>query len=105
MSKTSRCLLIAAMICAVALCVIFTIQYLDARRELSGLKSDLSASNAAWNAIDENKQSVLTDLKRAKNELREAELIIQEAAEKTEELEKDIEMLEKDIEALSSPVP
>ena len=105
MSKTSKYLLLAAMICAVALCAVSAFQYLNARRELSELKSDLSASNAAWTAIDENKQSVLTDLKRAKNELRDADLIIQEAGEKTEELEKDIEMLEKDIEALSSPVP
>ena len=105
MTKFSKYLLLVAMICAVALCVVSAFQYLDARRELSELKSDLSASNAAWNAIDENKQSVLTELKRAKNELRDADLIIQEAEEKTEELEKDIEILEKDIEALSSPVP
>ena len=96
MTKFSKYLLLAAMICAAALCIVSAFQYLDARRELSELKSDLSASNAAWNAIDENKQSVLTELKRAKNELRDADLIIQEAEEKTEELEKDIEILEKD---------
>ena len=105
MTKFSKYLLIAAMICAVALCAVSAFQYRDARRELSGLKSDLSASNAAWNSIDKNKQTVLTELKRAKNELRDADLIIQEAEEKTGELEKDIEMLEKDIEALTSSVP
>ena len=105
MSKTLKLLLLAAMICAAAVSAVSALQYRDARRELSELKSDLSASNASWNTIDENKQAVLTDLKRAKNELREADLIIEEAEEKTKELEKDIEMLEKEIEALAAPVP
>ena len=51
MSKTLKLLLLAAMICAAAVSAVSALQYRDARRELSELKSDLSASNASWNTI------------------------------------------------------
>ena len=105
MNKPLKVLLVAAMICAVAVSAFSFVQYRKAREEYSALKSDLAASKAVWNEINEKKLDVLRDLNAARNELREADLVIEESAGKAEELKKEIETLEKEIEALTSAVP
>ena len=105
MSKTLKFFLAAAMIFAVAFSVFSFIQYRNASNEYSALKSDLEASKASWNEINEKKKVVLENLNKTRNEIRDANLVIEECDEKTEELKTEIETLEKEIEALSSLSP
>lgn len=105
MSKSLKFFLAAAMIFAVAVSVFSFIQYRNAADEYSALKSDLEASKASWNEINEKKKVVLEDLNKTRNEIRDAKLVIEECDEKTNELKTEIETLEKEIEALSSVSP
>ena len=104
MNKSQKYLCILVSLAAAVLIAFLTAGYLSARRNLSGLKEDLSSSTAAWKQINEEKLEVQKELKAAKNELREADLTITESEERAKELEDEISGLEKEIELLKLQV-
>ena len=105
MNKTQKIMLSAVIAVAIAVMIVLGGQYLSYRRELSGLKSDLAVSTAAWKKINEEKLVIQKELKAVKNDLRDVELTIEESEERAETLKKDIETLEQDIDELKSSLP
>ena len=100
MNRTQKLLLSAVMVFGAVLMVVLFLQYKSARRDLSTLKMDLTASTDAWKQINEEKLDVQRELKAAKNNLREAELTISESEERAKELEEEIAGLEAKVETL-----
>lgn len=99
--KSSGILLLLSLVFAVAIVIVFSLQYHSDIGKLSALKNELTESTAAWKKINEDKLVIQKELKEEKNKLRDAELTISESEERIEELEKEISDLEKQIEILS----
>lgn len=105
MSKTVKWMLCAAMAAAAAVAVLLGTGFFRDRRALSGMRSELAVSRAAWEDTAARKEALQAELKVVTEDLKEARLTLEESETRAEELRADISQLEEEIAALKQADP
>lgn len=94
--------LLVVLVAAVALSVSMVLRARALRDEVDALSVQLSESQAAWQAIDAEKQINQSELTAIENALREAQLTLDESTQKAKELGVQVADLEEEKAALAS---
>jgi len=102
MNKHLRIFLYAAMISAILMIVVCSVNYLDLGKQLRSTNAQLSESRTAWQGVAAEKEALQEELETKQSDLKEAELSLNEATARTEEIRAEIEALQKEIDSLRS---
>lgn len=99
-NRSTKILMLFAMVAAVVLSVSLAISLARDRKDLDVMKNDLTVSRNHWESIAAEKETLLDEYKQVSNDLREANLTYEEETAKIVKYTTEIDSLRKDIEAL-----